>query len=77
MPTAAQIDSVATGEDLTGLLIASPANPTGTMLEADRLEQIASVCRQRRLWLISDEIYHGLTYALREATALQTATMWS
>jgi aspartate/methionine/tyrosine aminotransferase len=71
MPTAAQIDSVAAGDDLAGLLIASPANPTGTMLEAERLDQIANVCRQRRLWLISDEIYHGLTYALREATALQ------
>ncbi len=71
MPTAAQIEAAAEAEDLAGLLIASPANPTGTMLEPDRLAEIAAVARRRKLWFVSDEIYHGLTWGLPQATALQ------
>ena len=71
MPTAAQIDEAAARNDLAGLLIASPANPTGTMLEPERLAEIIAICRKRGLWFISDEIYHGLTYGMPEATALQ------
>jgi aspartate/methionine/tyrosine aminotransferase len=71
MPTAAQIDEAAAQNDLAGLLIASPANPTGTMLEPERLAEIVATCRRRGLWFISDEIYHGLAYGLPEATALQ------
>ena len=71
MPTAAQIDEAAARHDLAGLLIASPANPTGTMLEPERLAEIIAICRKRGLWFISDEIYHGLTYGMPEATALQ------
>ena len=71
MPTAGQIDEAAAASDLAGLLIASPANPTGTMLEPERLAEIVATCRRRGLWFISDEIYHGLTYGVPEATALQ------
>ena len=71
MPTAAQIEEAAVAHDLAGLLIASPANPTGTMLEPERLEEIVATCRRRGVWFISDEIYHGLTYGVPEATALQ------
>jgi aspartate/methionine/tyrosine aminotransferase len=71
MPTAAQIDEVAARLGLAGLLLASPANPTGTMLEPDRLAAIAEVARRRKLWLVSDEIYHGLTWGVPQATALQ------
>lgn len=71
MPTAAQIDEAAAANDLAGLLIASPANPTGTMLEPERLAEIIATCRKRGVWFISDEIYHGLTYGMPEATALQ------
>jgi aspartate/methionine/tyrosine aminotransferase len=71
MPTAAQIDASAAKDGLSGLLIASPANPTGTMLEPDRLAAIIEVCKRRKLWFISDEIYHGLTYGLPDTTALQ------
>lgn len=46
-----------------GLIIASPANPTGTMVPAAELAAIAAVCRARGIRIISDEIYHGLTYA--------------
>lgn len=44
------------------IIIASPANPTGTILSADELRDIARVCRQRGILVISDEIYHCLTY---------------
>ncbi len=71
MPTAAQVIAAADAARLDGLLIASPANPTGTMLAPDRLAEIARTCRERGLWFISDEIYHGLTYGLAQASALQ------
>ena len=46
-----------------GIILASPANPTGTILQPDALRAIADVCRQRGIAIISDEIYHGLHYA--------------
>jgi aspartate/methionine/tyrosine aminotransferase len=45
-----------------GLIVASPANPTGTIIQADELEAIASVCRERNIIIVSDEIYHGISY---------------
>jgi aspartate/methionine/tyrosine aminotransferase len=44
------------------VIIASPANPTGTILSRDELGAIAAVCRARGIRIISDEIYHGLSY---------------
>jgi aspartate/methionine/tyrosine aminotransferase len=70
MPTAAQIEEVARRDRIAGLVIASPANPTGTMLEPGRLAEIAHACKRHRLWFVSDEIYHGLTYGMAEQTAL-------
>ena len=70
MPTARQIEEAATREGVAGLVLASPANPTGTMLEPERLAEIAAACRRHDIWLVSDEIYHGLTYGLPEETAL-------
>lgn len=46
-----------------GLIIASPANPTGTIIPAQELRAIADVCARRNIRIISDEIYHGLTYS--------------
>ena len=71
MPDAAQISAVAENGGLDGLLIASPANPTGTMLTPERLGEIVRVCDAKRITFISDEIYHGLTYERPAATALQ------
>ena len=72
MPTAEQIAERCRQETgIAGLLVASPSNPTGTMLEPERLAALIEACRRERLWFISDEIYHGLTYALPAATALQ------
>ena len=47
----------------SGVIIASPANPTGTIISADELRALAEVCRERQIRIISDEIYHGLSYA--------------
>lgn len=55
---------------VAGLIIASPANPTGTMLEPAALDALAGYCRQRGVRLISDEIYHGLAYGQMAVTAL-------
>jgi aspartate/methionine/tyrosine aminotransferase len=45
-----------------GVIIASPANPTGTIIPPGELEAIAEVCRARGIRIVSDEIYHGLSY---------------
>jgi len=45
-----------------GLIIASPANPTGTIIGGEELAAIAAVCRERGVRIVSDEIYHGLSY---------------
>ena len=58
-------------ERTAGALFASPANPTGTMLDAGTLAAIAGFVRQRGGQLIVDEIYHGLTYEEDAPTALQ------
>ena len=70
MPTAQQIEEADAAARLAGVLIASPANPTGTMLEPQRLAEIVAMCQRRGIWFISDEIYHGLTWGVPEATAL-------
>lgn len=45
-----------------GVVIASPANPTGTMLSAAELQAIYDTCQRKGLWLLVDELYHGVTY---------------
>jgi aspartate/methionine/tyrosine aminotransferase len=52
-----------------GLVIASPANPTGTVLPPEELAAIASWCEQSGVQLVSDEIYHGLVYPGAPATS--------
>jgi aspartate/methionine/tyrosine aminotransferase len=54
-----------------GLIIASPANPTGTMLRPGELAEIVHHCEAEGIRLVSDEIYHGLTYGPEAATALR------
>ena len=58
-PTASMID----GLGLDGLVVASPANPTGTMLAPAELSALATHCGATGVRLISDEIYHGISYA--------------
>jgi aspartate/methionine/tyrosine aminotransferase len=54
-----------------GLIVASPANPTGSMLAPEDLGALARYCHGAGIRLISDEIYHGLTYGKPAATAAQ------
>ncbi len=52
-----------------GLLVASPANPTGTLLTAAEIAALADVCRAKNGHFLVDEIYHGLTYEADAPTA--------
>jgi len=54
-----------------GLLVASPANPTGTMLDRAALADLAAHCAERGMAFISDEIYHGLEFAGPAVSALE------
>jgi aspartate/methionine/tyrosine aminotransferase len=56
---------------LAGVLIASPANPTGTMMRADALTELIAAAEAAGIRFISDEIYHGLDYAFPAQTALR------
>ena len=68
MPAPTDLERIA--DETAGLLLASPNNPTGTMAGAMRLAELADTCRRRGLWLIADEIYHGLEYEAPTGTAL-------
>jgi aspartate/methionine/tyrosine aminotransferase len=59
-PTTAQLDAL--DEPPAGLIIASPANPTGTMVLPDELAALVAWCDAHGTRLVSDEIYHGITF---------------
>ena len=59
--------------DLAGLVIASPANPTGTMLDRAAMEALVSACRAQGTAVVSDEIYHGLHYDAPAVSALEVS----
>ena len=54
-----------------GVIIASPANPTGTIIGPEALQAIAAVCRRRDIRILSDEIYHGLSYGTPTRSMLE------
>ncbi|MGL4322934.1 MAG: pyridoxal phosphate-dependent aminotransferase [Beijerinckiaceae bacterium] len=56
---------------LAGVLVMSPANPTGVVMERDAVAALSAECKRLGLWFISDEIYHGLTYDKPACTALE------
>lgn len=66
-PTAADLQSV----DIKGLIVASPGNPSGTMLSRNALAALIARADQRSISFISDEIYHGLHYETRATSALE------
>ena len=70
MPSPEDVVRAVRRDAIKGLLIASPANPTGTMISAARMDELVAVCREHGVRLISDEIYHGLTYERAAETAL-------
>jgi aspartate/methionine/tyrosine aminotransferase len=57
--------------DSVGALVASPANPTGTLLHRDELAALSAALKQRNGHLVVDEIYHGLTYSVDAASVLE------
>jgi aspartate/methionine/tyrosine aminotransferase len=59
------------GQDLRGLLVASPANPSGTMLDRPALSALTDACAANDMSFISDEIYHGIEYDKKAVTALE------
>lgn len=59
------------GPDLDGLVVASPANPTGTMLDRPALMAIVDWCGANGVRLISDEIYHGITFGMPAVTVAE------
>lgn len=58
-------------EGLAGLLVASPANPTGSMLGRPALAALIAAARARGVAFVSDEIYHGVQYGARAVSALE------
>jgi aspartate/methionine/tyrosine aminotransferase len=61
-PTVELLDTL--DEPPAGLVVASPANPTGTMISSDELAALSAWCEAHGTRLISDEIYHGITYGI-------------
>lgn len=57
--------------DLSGFLIASPANPTGSMLDYKSLSDLIHISQENNISFISDEIYHGIEYEKKAVTALE------
>jgi aspartate/methionine/tyrosine aminotransferase len=62
---------IAAAGDLAGIIVASPGNPSGTMLDRPALEAIVDCTSARGISLISDEIYHGIQYDRRAVSALE------
>ncbi len=70
-PTVDQLEEVE--GPIAGLVVASPANPTGTMLLPDELAALARWCEENGVRLISDEIYHGISYGPETSSAWETS----
>jgi aspartate/methionine/tyrosine aminotransferase len=66
-PTVAMLEAL--DEPVRGLVVASPANPTGTVLDPAELAALAEYCEQTGVQLVSDEIYHGISYEGAPATS--------
>ncbi len=61
-------------ENLDGLIISSPSNPTGSMISSSGMRDLVDWCDRRGTRLISDEIYHGIVYGEQASTALSYGT---
>lgn len=68
--TPEQIAQAHAKKPIKGIVLASPNNPDGTMMEPDRLEAVANRCADHGIRLIMDEIYHGLVYDFPTISAL-------
>lgn len=70
-PTGSALRALHEREGLSGILVMSPANPSGTVIEPERLADLCATARALNLRFISDEIYHGLAYGVPTETALR------
>ncbi|MBT5374925.1 MAG: aminotransferase class I/II-fold pyridoxal phosphate-dependent enzyme [Rhodospirillaceae bacterium] len=71
-PTVELLDSLA--QPVDGLIIASPSNPAGTIIDEESLAELCAYCAQKGIRLISDEIYHGITFGPKAISALAFPT---
>ena len=74
-PTTELLDESLRGDPrpLKGLIVASPSNPTGTVLKTSELFALHAWCKARSVWFVSDEIYHQIEYGVeRASTALES-----
>jgi aspartate/methionine/tyrosine aminotransferase len=71
-PTVAMLEAL--DEPVKGLIVASPANPTGTVMAPAELSALASYCERTGVQLVSDEIYHGISYDGAPATSSAWST---
>ena len=69
--TPAMIEAAHAHKPLDGVLLMSPVNPTGTMMDEASLRAVCETCERLGVAFISDEIYHGLTYTMPAQTALR------
>ena len=72
-PTPKLLDRARAAGPIDGLIVASPSNPTGTMLDTKSFQELAVYCSTHDIRLISDEIYHGITYGANADCALSFA----
>lgn len=72
-PAAIEAAEAEKGRRVSGVLIASPANPTGAVHSRQAIAELDAWCADRGVAFISDEIYHGLTWSGEEATALSVS----
>ncbi|SMF67255.1 Aspartate/methionine/tyrosine aminotransferase [Tistlia consotensis] len=70
-PTPELLERAQRERPLAGVIVASPSNPTGTMLGAAEMAALSGWCRDAGVRLISDEIYHGIGYGSRPVCALE------
>jgi len=70
-PESLEAAQALSGKRLKGVLLASPANPTGTVTGRAALKALADYCADLSIAFISDEIYHGLTFVGEETSALE------
>ncbi|NEU12085.1 aminotransferase class I/II-fold pyridoxal phosphate-dependent enzyme [Methylobacterium sp. BTF04] len=70
-PTGEGLRALHARNPLSGILVMSPANPSGTVIEPERLGDLCATARDLNIRFISDEIYHGLSYGVPTETALR------
>ena len=70
-PTVAMLEALP--EPPAGLIVASPSNPTGTIIDPEELAAIARWCEEHGTLLVSDEIYHGISFGRRCASAWESS----